>query len=148
MTVRYLLDTNVVSEPLKKKPNPSIITALERYESEIAISATVWHELNYGALRLQPGRNRDRYLCYFEEVLRKKLPIVPYNDIAAFIHAQERARLVSLGRTPSFADGQIAATAIANDTVLVTSNVPHFRVFDGLAIEDWKDRPGRRRRRK
>jgi tRNA(fMet)-specific endonuclease VapC len=144
VTVRYLLDTNVASEPLKKYPNKSIIVALERHESEIAISSTVWHELNFEALRLQPGRNRDRYLRYFEEVVRRKLPIVPYDEVASFIHAQERARLVSLGRTPSFADGQIAATAIANDLVLVTSNVVHFEVFEGLAVEDWRGHPSSR----
>lgn len=66
------------------------------------------------------------------------MPILPYNQAAAEWHAKERARLEAIGRTPPFLDGQIAATAKANDLVLVTANRSHFEIFEGLQIENWR----------
>lgn len=66
------------------------------------------------------------------------LPILPYDARAAALHAQERARLGALGRTPPFADGQIAAIAQTNQLILVTFNTAEFADFAGLALEDWR----------
>ena len=66
------------------------------------------------------------------------MPILSYNQKAAEWHANERARLTAIGRTPPFLDGQIAATARANGLMLVTANRSDFEVFDGLQIEDWR----------
>jgi len=65
--------------------------------------------------------------------------ILPYCDRAAEWFAVERARLTTLGRTPSYPDGQIAAIARVNDLVLVTRNVSDFADFDGLPLENWLD---------
>ena len=56
---------------------------------------------------------------------------------AAHWHATEWSRLVGLGQTPAFADGQIAAVAAVNSLVLVTRNVADFAAFQGLVIENW-----------
>lgn len=138
MKAEYLLDTNIVSEPLKPHPDPRVLSQLKRHQDVVSISSTVWHELCFGTLRLPRGRKRRILVEYFEISVRATMPIIPYDEMAAAIHADQRARLVKLGKTPAVADGQIAATAIANDLVLVTSNVSHFEVFEGLAIEDWR----------
>jgi len=54
------------------------------------------------------------------------------------LHAAERARLAARGDTPPFADGQIAAIALANDLTLVTFNAADFRRFEDLRIEIWR----------
>jgi tRNA(fMet)-specific endonuclease VapC len=48
------------------------------------------------------------------------------------------ARLAGRGRTPSFAEGQIAAVAQTNQLVLVTFNTTDYADFAGLTIEDWR----------
>lgn len=137
MSLKYLLDTNVVSEPLRPKPKHTVIRRLSRHEDEIAISSVVWHELRFGADRLPPSRRRDAIVRYLDDVVLAAMPILDYDRAAAEWHAKERARLASLGETPSFADGQIAAIAHVNDLTLVTFNDADLRRFHELHVVSW-----------
>ena len=65
------------------------------------------------------------------------MPVLPYEARAAEWHAAERARLMAAGKTPAFADGQIAAVAITNGLILVTGNRPDFADFADLQTMDW-----------
>ena len=135
--VKYLLDTNTVSEPLRPRPAAGVIRRLQEHEGEIAIPALVWHELRFGCSGLAWSRRRDAIERYIEEVVLKSFSVLDYGWKAADWHARERARLIATGRTPPFVDGQIAAIAHANGLVLVTSNTDDFRAFDGLRVESW-----------
>jgi len=137
MNARYLLDTNIISEPLRPKPNTGVMARLEANEAELALAAPVWHELCYGCNRLPEGKRRRAIQRYLDEVLRRHLPILPYDAAAAQWHADERARLEAMGMKTPFVDGQIAAIAMANDLVLVTANRGDYLRFSGLRIEDW-----------
>lgn len=137
MSLKYLLDTNVVSEPLRPKPSRSVLRKLRRHDEEIAISSIVWHELRYGIERLPASRKREVIERYLEEVVLTSMPILVYDREAAEWHAAERARLTARGETPAFVDGQIAAIARRHDLTLVTFNVSDFRRFDGLAVVSW-----------
>lgn len=139
MTLRYLLDTNVLSEPLRPSPNHRLMERLRKAERSVATATPVWHELRYGAARLEPSKKRRTIETYLEDVIRPNLPILPYDTGAADWHANERARLVASGLTPPFVDGQIAAIAAANGLVLVTGNVSDYENFSGLTIENWHD---------
>jgi tRNA(fMet)-specific endonuclease VapC len=135
--VRFLLDTNVLSEPIKSRPNMRVVGAIRRHEGQLATCAIVWHELRYGALRLAASAKRRAIEAYLDEAVGAALPILPYDEEAAAWHAQERARLGKRGRPPAAADGQIAAIARVNELTLVTANPRDFRRFEGLSIEDW-----------
>ena len=137
MTLKYLLDTNIVSEPLRPKPQAGVLSRLLRHENEIAISSIVWHELRFGAARLPRSRRREAIEQYLEEVVFASMPILPYDHHAAEWHAEERARLAARGETPSFADGQIAAIAHVNELVLVTLNEHDFKRFRDLTVVSW-----------
>lgn len=137
MTLRYLLDTSTISAPISKTPNPQIVRRLEAHGHESAIASPVWHELVYGCQRLANGKRRDAIEHYLHEVVRASFPILPYDEAAATWHGHERARLESLGKTPPFTDGQIAAIAHAADLVVVTVNVKDFRRFKGLQVTNW-----------
>ena len=139
MTVKYLLDTNVISEPLRPKPNEAILMKLRDHQDEIGIATIVWHELLFGCYRLPESDRRTAIETYLFEVVWPSIPILPYDERAAHWHARERARLALTGSTPPFADGQIAAIAGGCDLVLVTFNTQDFELFQGLHIEDWRD---------
>jgi tRNA(fMet)-specific endonuclease VapC len=137
MSYRFLLDTNVISEVNRKIPNPLVVEKMNRYLGEVATASTVVHELLYGSLRLPPESARRRYLEDYIEQIPLKMPIFSYDLTAARWHAEERARLTKIGRTPAFADGQIASIAYCQGLVLVTNNVSDFQDFEGLMLENW-----------
>ena len=137
VSLKFLLDTNVVSEPLRKEPNAKIMRQLRRHEGEAAIASTVWHELRFGWARLPESRRKQVLDRYLGEVVLANFPILDYDEAAAEWHANERSRLEAAGRSAPFVDGQIAAVAHVNDLVLVTCNKSHFGSFRELRVRDW-----------
>lgn len=144
MTLRYLLDTGIVSSPASKIPNPEIVKRLETHGQECAIAAPVWHELTFGCCRMPAGKRKDALEAYLRDVVQASFAILPYDQAAAAWHGAERARLEASGRPAPYADGQIAAIARVNGLVLVTLNAADFSRFKDLELEDWSGRRGRR----
>ena len=99
--MKYLIDTNVLSEAVKSIPNKSVLKMLEKCQHEIVTAAPVWHELQFGCYRLPPSRKREIIASFLNDIVRRTMPILPYDDRAAEWHARERARLSSRGLTPS-----------------------------------------------
>jgi tRNA(fMet)-specific endonuclease VapC len=135
--MRYLLDTNVLSEAIKTIPNKNVITMVERHQDEIVTAAPVWHELQFGYQRLPQSRKREIIASFLNDILRRTMLILPYDKRAAEWHAKERSRLSSRGVAPSFVDGQIASIAGVNDLILVTRNIVDFKRFSKLKLENW-----------
>ena len=131
----YLLDTNVVSEPMKKQGDAKVIERILTYESEIAIASWTWHELWYGVHRLPDGKRKDTLSRFLEDVV-SRIPVFDYCVHAAKWHAEVRAKLEKDGISTAIVDGQIAATAKIHDLILVTRNVKDFEAF-GIEIQDW-----------
>lgn len=140
MTVRYLLDTNIVSAPMSKEPNQEILKRLESHGHECAIASPVWHELTYGCHRLPRGKRRSALESYLQDVVLASFPVLAYDETAAFWHGHERARLEGLGRPVPYVDGQIAAIARVNQLILVTVNVKDFARFKDVEVENWSKR--------
>jgi len=133
----YLLDTNVLSEAVKTEPNKQVMTKVEKHQDEIVTAAPVWHELQFGCQRLPRSRKREIIASFLNDIVRRTMPILPYDDRAAEWHAKERARLSSRGVTPSFVDGQIASIAGVNGMILVTRNIYDVKPFSKLKLENW-----------
>jgi tRNA(fMet)-specific endonuclease VapC len=138
VSLRFLLDTNVLSEPSRPAPNPRILRRLEEHQGEIGIAALTWHELLFGCERLPSSRRKEQIEGYLFSVVRPSFPILSYDEEAAAWHATERARLEAKGQSPPFIDGQIAAIAKVNKLVLITGNLRDFAAFDELRVEDWR----------
>ena len=140
MTIRFLLDTSIVSSPISKAPDAGIVKHLEADGHECAIAAPVWHELTYGCHRLPRGQRRAALETYLQDVVLASFPVLPYDETAAHWHGNERARLEGLGRPAPYVDGQIAAIALVNDLVLVTLNVKDFARFKNVVVANWSKR--------
>ncbi len=137
MSAKYLLDTNIVSEPLRPTPNAKVMARLKRHQDELAIATVVWHELWFGCNRLPASAKRAAIENYLNQVVAVSMLVLPYDQPAAEWHAAERARLTRIGKTPPFVDGQIIAIAHTNDLILVTLNPSDYAAFDGVTVEDW-----------
>lgn len=135
--MKYLLDTNVLSESVKTAPQKTVLKLIERHQHELVTAAPVWHELYFGCQRLPVSRKREILENYLNDVIKPNMIILPYDELAAEWHAKERARLLSTGNTPSFVGGQIASIAKVNGLILVTRNTADFEKFFKLKLENW-----------
>jgi tRNA(fMet)-specific endonuclease VapC len=137
VAARYLLDTNVLSEPLRPQPDPQVVRRLRAHENAIATAAMVAHELLFGWAKLPASRKKEAIGTYLEDLLTE-LDVFPYDRDAARWHAHERSRLERLGRPVSYRDSQIAAVARVHGLILVTANVGDFSPISDLTVEDWR----------
>lgn len=139
MNKAYLLDTNIVSEFTRERPNKNVIALYEARKNICAISATSFQELVYGAEKMPEGKRKNSIKNFIEN-LKNNIEIIPYDGFAAEICGRLSGQCSAEGETLPYADTQIAATAIANGMVLVTHNTQDFsqateRSF--LRVEDW-----------
>lgn len=137
MSIYYLLDTNILSEAIRPKPNPSVLQKLQLHQQQLGTATLVIHELLFGCYRLSVSKKRVTLQAYIENVVLPNIAIFDYDLKSAQWHATERARLVGLGKTPAFVDSQIAAIVSSHNLILVTNNVSDFNNFQGLQIENW-----------
>lgn len=131
----YLLDTNVLSELLRKKPEREVVRRLRQLRNQwITTSAICVLELRYGAVRHpQGGKLWDRIS---EEIL-SRLEILPLGKDEARNAGDILAALDQRGSEIGVEDVLIGATARTNGLILVTANVRHFERIDGLEVESW-----------
>ena len=136
MTARYLIDTNVVSELARPRPDRALARRLSDAAPVLAIGAPTWHELQSG-LHCLPSSRRKTELTVFLAEIESTIPVLPYDGRAAAWHARERGRLDAKGKVTPFADGQIAAIAATLGLTLVTRNVRDFAAFESVSVERW-----------
>ncbi len=134
--MRYLLDTNVISELAKESPDPGVTQALERQEGHCALPAPALEELHFGVARLAASRKRTM-LEHWLAAIADRIAVLPYDARAAAWLGRERARLAGLGKPSPRADGEIAAIAVTRGLTLVTRNLGDFVAFDGVLVENW-----------
>lgn len=135
----YLLDTNVVSEFTKPKPNQHTLEMIKEHEDMCAICATVWQESVFGYERMPEGKKKNAVLDTILDI-KESYDILPYDDFAAKICGELQAQCEKAGKPIPRYDSQIAATAIANGMVLITHNTEDFAALcenSMLKVEDW-----------
>lgn len=136
----YLLDTNIISEIVKFAPDFKVIKKIGEHSSDMAISVLTWHELVYGLERLPEGLRKKELSKYVYDDVEQSFPIINFTKSAAEIHAKIRSAIEESGYNLPYADTQIAATAIAEDMILVTRNSRHFSEIEenfSLKLENW-----------
>lgn len=135
--INYLLDTNILSEPARLKPNGKVMQNFAKYDGQYATSSIVWHELNYGCQLLADSRRKFQLQSYLSMLIDNGLVILPYDQRAAEWFATQRAQLKNQGKTPAYADGEIAAIAAVNKLSLVTRNTQDFSCYPTLNLANW-----------
>jgi tRNA(fMet)-specific endonuclease VapC len=136
VSLRYLLDSNSLSEPMRRRPNPKFMEKLQRFQGRIATASTVWSELWFGHKGL-PESPRKHAIGEYLRSLELSTPILPFEKAAAEWVAEERFRLASMGRVAPISDAQIAAVAFVHGLTVVTDNLKHFKIFSNVEVESW-----------
>lgn len=131
----YLLDTNVISETVTARPEPQVLSWIERQTpAELFLAAQTIGELVRGAVKVEEKARRERFRKWIEEDLSRQFEdrILPFDDSAARLWGRWMGEGDRKGHTPPAADAQIAAVAIVRELVLVTRNI---RDFVNLGVE-------------
>lgn len=121
------LDTNVVSETLKKAPNEAVLAWLVRYDAELALPTVTIAEIAFGIQKIRPDQRADRLEQGLSDWRRRFADrIFGLTEEAALAYGEIMGAAVRQGRGMSAPDGMIAAIARVNGGRLATRNLTDF----------------------
>jgi tRNA(fMet)-specific endonuclease VapC len=130
--LRYLLDTNIISDLVRRPRGPVADRISEVGEEAVCTSIVVAAELRYGAAKSGSLRMAERV-----DLLLPALEILPLESPVDHRYAEIRHYLAKQGTPIGPNDLLIAAHAMAADLMLVTANTREFQRIPSLRIENW-----------
>jgi tRNA(fMet)-specific endonuclease VapC len=130
--MRYLLDTNIVSNLIREPQGRVAQRIRELGEAQVCTSIIVAAELRYGARK----KGSPRLTAQLEAVLGA-LDVLPFEAPADTVYSLLRARLEQTGRPIGGNDLLIAAQAVALGYAVVTDNIKEFSRIDELPLDHW-----------
>lgn len=137
--VSWLLDTDVLSQPIKTNGDRTVIEWLQREQDECYTSAIVIAQIAYW-IRTKEGRTRTRLRHWLERSLdAMEGRILSFNIATAHVWADQRSQLERAGRPMPVEDSYIAATARRHNLTIVTGNDKHFRRLGLKVLNPFKD---------
>lgn len=129
---RYMLDTNIISDLIRRPQGKAAKRIVEVGENRICTSIIVASELRYGCAK----SGSQRLLKAVEDVLAE-IAVLPFESPADVEYGGIRAELEAAGALIGGNDLLIAAHAYAIGTTIVTANVNEFKRIRGLNVENW-----------
>ena len=136
-----LLDTNVVSEPLRPAPDARVIQWIDAQQLEtLFLSAITVAELRAGVALLPPSKRRTGLQTNLET---RVLPlfagrVLPFDFGCTQAYAELMAKARAAGLAIASADGYIAAIAAANGLVVATRDIGPFKAAGSTVINLWQ----------
>ena len=137
----FLLDTNVVSEWVKPRPDEGVARWLhETDEDEMYLSAVSLAELQYGVERLVAGKRRHQLEAWIREELIERFAgrMLPVEERVAEAWGKTMARSERAGKRLGVMDGFLAATAEVHNLTLVTRDVAAFSEWVVDVFNPWE----------
>lgn len=132
--MKYLLDTNTCIRHLNNR-SPNITARFHAIaEREIAICSVVKAELYLGAMKSRT----PEITMHKQKGFAERFISLPFDDSAAMVYADIRAKLELAGTPIGSNDMQIAAIAVTHNLILVTHNTREFSRVPDLQLEDWE----------
>jgi toxin FitB len=130
----YLVDANILCEPTRPAPHPSVIDWLYANEGSLVVDPIILGEISIGILALPHGRKRTRFEQWFASVVQM-VECLPWDAAVGLRWGRLVADLRKKGQNLPLLDGMIAATALTHDLTVATHNVRDFKragvkVFD------------------
>lgn len=137
----FLLDTNIVSEWVRPRPDPGVIEWLENAdEDRVFISVITLAELRHGIERLKDGARRKRLDEWLRDELPQRFPgrMLPVDEAVGDAWGRLMLRSQRAGRPLQPMDGFIAAIALVHALGLVTRNAADFTPVLKTVINPWQ----------
>lgn len=137
-----LLDTNVISEPLRRSPEASVINWIDAQSLEtLFLSAITVAELRFGVASLPAGKRRNKLQTSLENQILPLFTrrVLPFDIHCTAAYAEIMARAKSTGLAIAAADGYIAAIAAANRFSVATRDISPFQAAGINVINPWND---------
>ena len=123
----YLVDTNVFCEPVKPRPDASVVAWLRANENALYVSTITIGEIRRGIERLPSGQRKNRlrmWLVALGDCMKGR--VLSFNSSTAHVWGQLKAKWDAAGISLPSLDSQIAATAQRHQLTIVTRNTIHF----------------------
>ena len=136
-----LVDTNIVSEPMRKTPEARVIDWIDDQPLEtLYLSAITVAELRFGVASLAAGKRRD---SLHDDLETRALPlfvgrVLAFDVAASQVYADLMAKARAAGLAIGTADGYIAATAAANGMMVATRDTAPFEAAGVPTINPWE----------
>lgn len=130
--MHYMLDTDIASYLIRGN-HPGVTEKFTELYDKCVISSITAAELQYGA-----RKRNNRVLTQKVQAFCNLIPIIPWNEDAASNYAKLRVELETAGTPIGNMDMMIAASAIAEEAVLITNNTGHFSKIPFLDLENWR----------
>lgn len=136
-----LLDTNVVSELMRREPELTVVRWLDAQPAtSVWISSITVLEIEFGLLTLPESRRRELMKAAFKQILQEKIDwrVAPFDKEAGFHAAALMAARKSDGRSGDMRDTMIAGIVVSTGAIFATRNTSHFADLPGKVINPWK----------
>jgi hypothetical protein len=135
-----VLDTNLVSEPLKTKPSSKVMDWLDNQSAEtLFITAITRAELRIGVLKMPDGKRKNVLSAQIEQVLELfEERTLSFDAAAADKLADIAVRCEKVGKRATAPDAYIAACAAAHGFAVATRNVRDFEHTGVRVIDPWE----------
>jgi len=137
-----ILDTNVISEPLKPEGDPAVLNWLDLQEIDTLYLTTITvAELRFGIAALPPGNRKRRFEEAFEHRILSLFEdrILPFDMADTVAYARIRAKAKTSGKAIATADGFIAAIAAQHGFAVATRDTSPFEAAGIPVINPWKE---------
>jgi predicted nucleic acid-binding protein len=137
-----VLDTNVISELVRREPSPIVLRNLRGLSSrDLYTTAISEAEIRFGLAILPRGRKHTALRNQLDLILKQEFAgrILPFDSTAAAAYAELVARRRATGQPISVFDGQIAAIALIHGATLATRNVRDFQGLQFPLIDPWAE---------
>ncbi|WFU06485.1 type II toxin-antitoxin system VapC family toxin (plasmid) [Rhizobium sp. CB3171] len=138
--MRLLLDTNVLSEVTRPRPDAHVLKWLDGLDEDRSfISVVSIAEIRRGVALMDSGRKRDALTEWLAQDLPQRFEhrVLPVNEPVAVAWGDLMGLAKRNGRGLSSMDGLIAATAIAHNLALATRNIRDFEGFGIELVDPW-----------
>ncbi|MER8594820.1 type II toxin-antitoxin system VapC family toxin [Mesorhizobium sp. M1182] len=133
------VDTNVVSETLKKTPDEAVIAWLIRYDAELALPTAMIAEIAFGIQKIRPDQRAERLEQGLSDWRRRFADrIFGLTEEAALVYGEIMGAAARQGRGMSAPDGMIAAIARVNGGRLATRNLTDFETAGLVLTSPWE----------